>query len=219
MSRFDHARELVTHSEEQLDAIRNLHQKCLDEQVVTPTFLIEIKNFMENLRSALDYCAVALFDKYGHSTKAAPKVYFPYAKLTDDKSKFHSVIVERSIPGLLTSRPDIVDKLASYQHFGNTGNWLPQFMEITNENKHTQLTPQVQKQAQAVLISATIPPGGTLDIDLSDIPLGGSPDKPFQAVAGVWTRLEFTTHGGPVLLLLEFALRNVGNLVKELASL
>jgi hypothetical protein len=54
---------------------------------------------------------------------------------------------------------------------------------------------------------------------LSNIPLGGGPDKPFQAVAGVWTRLEFTTNGVPVLLLLEVALKNVGNMVNELASL
>lgn len=219
MSRFDNARELVTHSKEKLDAIRNHHQQCLDERVVTPTFLIEIKNFMENLRSPLDYCAVALFDQYGHSTRADPKIYFPYAKLADDKSKFRSEIVERAIPGLCTSRPDIVDKLEAYQHFGNTGNWLPHFMEITNENKHTQLTPQFQKQGQAVVISATLPPGGTLDIDLSNIPLGGGPDKPFQAVAGLWTRLEFTPHGVPVLLLLEVALKNVCNIVNELSSL
>ena len=140
MSRFDDARELVTHSEEMLTTIGNLHQQSLEEQLARPTLLIEVKNFMENLRSALDYCAFALFEKYGHSTKATPKINFPYTKLTDDRSKFRSEIVERSIPGLLTSRPDIVDKLESYQHFGNTGNWLPHFMDITNENKHEQLT-------------------------------------------------------------------------------
>ncbi len=32
--------------------------------------LIEIKNFMENLRSALDYSAHGLFDKYGDKKKS-----------------------------------------------------------------------------------------------------------------------------------------------------
>lgn len=219
MSQFDDARELVTHSEAKLQIICDLHQQCLTEQMIKPGLLIEIKNFMENLRSALDYCASMLFNKYGHSKKASPKIYFPYAKLTDEKGQFRTKIVERAIPGLLSSRPDIVDKLESYQHFGNTGNWLPLFMELTNENKHEQLTPQTQKQYTIVHISGTIPPGGTVEINLSNIPLGGGPDTPFHATAGVWTGLEFVTTEGLVLPLLTLALMNIRNVVNELSSL
>jgi hypothetical protein len=205
MSQFDDARELVAHSETKLQTICNLHQKCLEEQAIKPVLFRAIKNFMENLRSALDYCAATLFDKYGHSKKANPKIYFPSAKLTDDKSRFRAEIVESSIPSLLSSRPDIVDMLESYQHFGNMGTWLPLFMDLTNENKHEQLTPQIQKQYTMVRISGTIPPGGTVEINLSNIPLGGGPDKPFRATAQVWTGLEFVITGGLVLPFLSLA--------------
>jgi hypothetical protein len=219
MPKFDDALELVKHSEENLKIIISLHQQCLEEQAIKPLFLIEIKNFMENVRSALDYCASALFAKYGYSKKAYPKIYFPYAKLTDDRHKFRTEIVERTIPGLLFSRPDIVIKLESYQHFGNSGKWLPLFIEITNENKHEHLTPQTQKLYTAVRISGSIPPGGTVEINLSNIPLGGGQDKPFHAVAEKWTCLEFTTNEVPVLVLLMSALINVRKIIDELSKL
>ena len=218
MSQFDDARTLVAHSQAKAETLRTLHKQCLAEKSVKPEFLIEVKNFMENLRSALDYCARGLLAKYGHSKKTNPKIYFPYAGPSDDKIKFRNDIVERSIPGLLARRPDIVDMLETYQYFGNTGNWLPLFMRITNENKHEQLTPQVEKQYTAVAISATIPAEGRLTIDLTKIPLGGGPDKPFHAVAGTWTGLEFTSTGVLVMPHLEHALQNVIRIVDELST-
>lgn len=218
MSQFNDARTLITHSQANAELLRTLHKQCLAEKSVKPEFLVEVKNFMENLRSALDYCARGLFEKYGHSIKANPRIYFPYARPSDDKSSFRNETVERSIPGLPASRPDIVDMLETYQYFGNTGNWLPLFMRITNENKHEQLTPQVEKQYSAVAISATIPPGATLEIDLKHIPLGGGPDKPFHAVAGTWTGLEFASTRVPVMPLLEYALQKIIRIVGELSA-
>jgi len=219
MSQFDDARELISHSRAKLETIRTLHNKCVKEQRIDPLLLIEIKNFMENIRSALDYCASALFTKYGHRNKGNPKIYFPYAKLADDRIKFQGEIVERAIPGLASQRPDIVDVLSSYQHFGNTGNWLPMFMELTNENKHHKLTPQTPKQYRMVGISGTIPPGGTVEISLSKIPLGDSEDKTFHAVACVWKGLEFATNGQLVLPSLNYAILNADSIVDKLSSL
>src|SRR5262245_26221412 len=117
MSQFHGALRLVEHCECKLRELRELHARCLTEQVISPEFLIGVKNFIENLRSALDYCATALFAKYGKSKKSDPKIYFPCARAGDDKKKFREVIIERCIPGILTSRPDIVDCLETYQHF------------------------------------------------------------------------------------------------------
>lgn len=219
MLQFGDAKELVSHSGAKLEKIRVLHQKCLNEQVVEPALLIEIKNLMENLRSALDYCASALFEKYGRSKKAHPKVYFPYAKLSEDKNKFRAEIVDRCLPGVLGSRPDIAEKLESYQHFGNTGNWLALFIELTNENKHQRLSPQIHKHYKMACISGSIPPGGMVEIDLSRIPLGTSPDGTYRAIGGTWTGLEFTANGAPVLPLLEHAFTVIRSIVNELSSL
>lgn len=218
MGHFDDARTLVVASAESLQTLRTLHEQCLAEESVKGGFLIEVKSFMEHLRSALDYCARGLFDKYGHSSHPSPRIYFPYAIPPTDKETFRNEIVNRKIPGLLDRRPDIVDMLESYQYFGNTGNWLYVFMRITNENKHERLTPQVEKQHKYVAISATIPAGETLTIDLKRIQLGGGPDKPYRAVAGTWTGLEFAETRVPVMMHLENALENVTRIVDELAS-
>jgi hypothetical protein len=161
-----------------------------------------------------------LFTKYGSCNNGRnPKIYFPYAKVSDDKIKFQGKIVQRAIPGLASQRPDIVDVLSSYQHFGNTGNWLPGFMELTNENKHDKLTPQTVKQYKMGLISGTIPPGGAVTIDLSRIPLGDNEDNTFHAVAGAWKGLEFATNGALVLPFLHQALLCADRIVNELSSL
>ena len=218
MSIFDDASTLVDHSTEKIEMLRELHKKCLVENSVPSEFRVEVKNFMENLRSALDYCARGLFTKYGQSSKANPDIYFPYVTPPNDRDKFRNEIVEGKIPGLLANRPDIVDMLATYQYYGNSGNWLHVFMRITNENKHEQLVPQVEKQRTVVMISGTVPTKGTVKIDLKKIPLGGGPDKPFDAVAGTWTGLEFKDTGVPVMLHLEIALQNVSRIVGELSA-
>lgn len=218
MTQFEDAWHLVEHCEKELVRLREMHAHCLIERCIPPAFLIDVKNLMENLRSALDYCAVALFSAYGRPQSRTPKIYFPYARHDSDKRTFRKT-VERSIPGLLASRPDIVDRLETYQHFGNTGDWLSTLAELTNENKHLRLTPQVVKQYTAVVISGTVPQGGTVEIDLKRIPLGGGPGHPFHAVAGVWTGLEFDGSGILVMLLLEQAVPQVRRVVEELAGL
>jgi hypothetical protein len=218
MAQFDDARTLVEHSAAKLDTLRALHANCLVTRSITADFLVEVKNFMENLRSVLDYCAHGLFDKYGQSRNARPNIYFPYVTPPDDKLRFRNHVIERSIPGLLLARPDIVETLETYQYFGNTGNWLHLFMRITNENKHEQLTPQVEKKYTVVKLSATIPAGETVKIDLTKIQLGGGPDAPYDAVAGTWTGLVFTGTSVMVMLHLENALQNVSRIVEELSA-
>ncbi|MDY7019693.1 MAG: hypothetical protein SU899_06445 [Chloroflexota bacterium] len=145
---FDDAKELVKHAGNQFDEIKSVYEKSLHEKSIKAELLIEIKNLMENLRSALDFTAHGLFNKYGDQTKSKPKIYFPYARENQSKSIFYSSNrLENCIPGLSLSRPDIVAKIESYQHFSDPNNiWLPQFMDLCNENKHQQLTPQERKE-------------------------------------------------------------------------
>ena len=88
MDGFAQAKELVRHATEHLERIRVLNNKCLAQKEVKTPFLIEIKNYMENLRSALDYVANALFAKYNSSTKANPRIYFPYAPHSQSLAEF-----------------------------------------------------------------------------------------------------------------------------------
>ena len=77
MSRLDHANDLVRHCKDLLPHIAAEYESSLNKKQVEAKLLIDIKNFMENLRSALDYSANEIFIKYGHSPKAKPRIYFP----------------------------------------------------------------------------------------------------------------------------------------------
>jgi|WetSurMetagenome_2_1015567.scaffolds.fasta_scaffold325202_1 hypothetical protein len=159
MAFFDDAKALVLHAEAKLSELQEAYDESLSEKSVKATLLIEIKNVMENLRSALEFSAHGLFDKYGSSTRPDPNIYFPYSRFGQTQVEFQrSNRIETCIPGVTAARPDIVAKLESVQSFASPQNeWLPKFMDLNNENKHSQLTPQTRDEARQL----TIQSGGT----------------------------------------------------------
>lgn len=88
MNHFDDAKALVEHAANEISKLEQAYNNSLSQPSIQPTLKIEIKNTMENLRSALDFAARGLFDKYGSSTKSKPKIYFPYATLSQTQSEF-----------------------------------------------------------------------------------------------------------------------------------
>ena len=77
MSAFDDAEQLLQHAATELPKIRAAYDASLHAKEVKGALLVEIKNFLENLRSALDFSARGLFDRYGKSAKAKPNVWKP----------------------------------------------------------------------------------------------------------------------------------------------
>ena len=242
MSYFDDANHLVRFASEHFHHIEEAYNASLSEKEIKPELLIEIKNFMENLRSALDFSAHGLFQNYGSSTAPNPKIYFPYALLSQSKEEFQkSLRINDCIPGLSTNRSDITTKLESYQHFAAPNNrWLPIFMDLNNENKHQQLTPQVRKEAKELRISSggasisigsgasiSIGPGASIQIGGMVIPGGQSFDvnKPPVTIGPgkkevlTWVSFHFITNDEPVLPLLRQALEGVGGIVQELSTI
>lgn len=226
MSAFDDAVQLLAHSQSKLGEVEQLYMRCLDDQIIAVGLLVEVKTFMGNLQSILDYCARGLHRKYGSTARKHQNVYFPVARPpdkkpqadTDEKIRFRKVIVPRAIPGLLDNRPDVVDVLEGYQYFGNTGNWLPLFMDLANEQKHERLVPQIEKQYLVVKMRGMIPDGGRMTIDLTNISLGGGPGAPYYAFAGTWSGLIFEGTNVQVLPHLKHVLQNVARIVDELKS-
>lgn len=241
MTHFDDAKALVEHSKAALVRVRSTYDQSLHEHQVSPTLLVEIKSLMENIRSALDFAAGALFAKYGNA-KPNAKVYFPYALATQTAAQFRaSNRIDVCIPGLLASRPDIVAVLESFQHFGGSEwTWVPTFMELNNENKHQRLTPQIRKETRQLKISssggASIVMGGGASISLgrgASIRMGGtvipggqkiSADKPGVVIGGtqevtVWVSFHFSTNDAPVLPLLEQAVQGAERIVQTLTGL
>jgi len=158
MNLFENAKMLVSNSEIKYNEIVELYNSSLDSKEVSVNLLIEIKNFMENLRSALDYCSVGIYNKYCDLSEKTRNVYFPYAPLSQSASDFkNKKRIENCIPGILSLRPDIANKIESYQHFSDRNNkWLPLFMKLNNENKHERLTPQkVVEEVETIIKSGS----------------------------------------------------------------
>jgi hypothetical protein len=156
MSHFDDAKALVQHARDTFKRVEAAYAQSLSEKIVKPSLLIEIKNLMENLRSALDYSAVGLLNIYGSSTSANPRIYFPYAFEGQSQADFQkSRRIESCIPGLAISRPDVAAMIESFQAFADPHNvWLPRFMDLNNENKHQKLDLQVRKETKELKISS-----------------------------------------------------------------
>lgn len=240
MTVFDDATNLVRHAEKELPQIRAAYERSLHAKVVETTLLIEIKNFCENLRSALDFSACGLFEKFGSAQKGKPKVYFPYATANQNRDEYiKSGRIEKCIPGITASRPDVVALLLELQHFGGRGNgWLPQFMELNNQNKHQRLTPQVRREAKELRISGggaaiSVGQGASISIGVgASISIGGAVirggqsfgvDRPPVVEGGkseviTWVSFHFEDNGQPVIPFLETALKGCREIVTELAK-
>jgi hypothetical protein len=243
MTYFDDAKALVEHAANEIPKLEHAYNDSLQQQSIQPALLIEIKNLMENLRSALDFAAHGLFDKYGSSTRSNPKIYFPYANLNQTKAQFQaSNRIEICIPGISASRPDIVAQLESYQHFSNADNrWLPLFMDLNNENKHERLTPQTREEARQLTLksddgsyislgegsSISMAPGSSLRI--GDMVIPGGQDisskrparyagKGTQTVT-IWVSFKFQSNGELVIPFLKKAVKETQGIINDLAAI
>jgi len=242
MNHFDDARKLVQYAKDQLVEIEREYYSSLSENAVRTGLLINIKNFMENLRSSLDFTAHGLFQKYGFSASTKPNIYFPYASLNQSKDDFRkSRRIDQCIPGISNRRLDIVEKIESYQYFANPNNkWLPIFMDLNNENKHQQLTPQTRKEAKELRISSggasismspgssiSMSQGASIKIGNMVIPGGQSFDsnKPPKTIGTgkkeliTWVSFHFSINNEPVLPLLKQSLEGVDRIVEELCEI
>ncbi|MGI8927600.1 MAG: hypothetical protein ACR2HN_13300 [Tepidiformaceae bacterium] len=234
MGRFEDAMSLVDHAESRLPALRKRYQESLSTQGVSLELRIEVKNVVENLRSALDYV--------GHSIYAAsggkdPKqnVYFPIARVGAKSDDFPS-LCNKSIPGILDGLPSIVPVLASFQAFASRENlWLPDLAAVCNENKHSALVPQTRHERPELDIqsgpvgirlvgNARITLSGGASIRMGDTVIAGP--QSFSAAAGspqlrgpgsaqrtLWVDFVFEAIGRSALGLVEVAVRGVRNIL------
>jgi len=97
---------------------------------------VDLKNLLENHRSALEYVAHYMAEKC--SPVPRPKdVQFPVAKPSDDPVTF-SQKLNRWFPGLASKYPALTTHLISIQPF-NAEQWLHRLSEMTNYHKHHSL--------------------------------------------------------------------------------
>ena len=242
MAHFDDAKALVDHAKNSFPTLEQDYRSSLHGKTVEPALLIDIKNAMENLRSALDFSAHGLFAKHGASPRPDPKIYFPYAPLAQTQAQFQAAKrIESCIPGLAAARPDIVARLESYQHYSGPANkWLPLFMDLNNENKHNKLTPQTRNEARQLRIESRgavieLGPGASISLGSgASIQIGDATIQGGQELSGerpammhglgtqtviVWVSFTFDSNGEVVLPFIKNAISQVERIVNELAAL
>ncbi|MFL6623121.1 MAG: hypothetical protein ACJ8NR_11060 [Sulfurifustis sp.] len=228
------ALSLVVHCEAQLPVLKKLYDASLSARSVDTSLLIGVKNLLENLRSALDFCAHAIVEKYSDTTPK--KIYFPYAATKEAKEEFEKRM-NRALPNVRSKRPDLWAMIIAMQHFSHPGaKWFPEFMNLTNKNKHVYLVPNevvdgVALEAGGLQIHAegiTLGETGSIETDKGVLrgPMTVTPENADQyadlGVAKVtrWSAIYIEGYGYPMTAdeFLAHCVKAISGVVEQLAS-
>lgn len=160
MSRYDDIQAQLQVANATLVAIKKSYQTSLEVKEISPQLKIEIKNYLENLRSVLDYLAKEINERY---CTRRTKAYFPTS--CEDPQAFRRHI-HRYFPGLETTPKGLHEKLESYQPYTtNAPKSLPLFATLVNENKHDRLSPQTRTEKRGLKLDFSGGGGITLGTD------------------------------------------------------
>ena len=235
-NRFEQAKALVQEVTNRLPEIEKSYNDSLAKRNIDVALQVGIKGIIDNLRSALDYVAYELYDRFGAKTGNA-KVYFPIASREAKQTDFKS-LVGKNIPNLPERYPDIVSVFESFQYFTSSDNsWLPDLAILAIENKHKNFSPQVRKETRELRIQSggsavSIGEGSRIQIGSNAmiqiggmvIPGGqtiGPGSPPLQYGSGkvediTWVSFEFTDIGQPVLPFLKKSTDGVAKIIETI---
>ena len=146
-------------ADEYLRQIETDYTTSLEDKQINPKLSVRIKNYLENLRSPLDYIAKTICtSRLG--LKESHKSYFPMA-CENDKS--FQKFVTRNFPNLDTVDPALYNSLQALQAYQPNGcKALPRLSKLVNQNKHNNLSPQGKKESRGLTIN--FPGGGSIKV-------------------------------------------------------
>lgn len=134
-SKFNDINAVISKANDILPKIKEEYQKCLREENIPDSLLVDIKDYLGNLRSALDY----LWYKIpGVSTG-----YFPIANSAADFSAKTSNIDQQYL-----------SLLKKYQDY-NQNSWIRCFGLFRNKNTHVTLIPQKRSETKEFSVKKT----------------------------------------------------------------
>ncbi len=136
-SKFSDIDAVMSVAKDRLGKIELEYQKSLNDQKIPDALLVDIKAYLGDLRSALDY----LNGRIANSDK-----YFPIcAHLNDFTTRYSAVD---------SGTKSVLDKFQPY----NGNNKIKWFNILNNKNKHVTLVPQIRRET--VETRVTHPSGG-----------------------------------------------------------
>ena len=127
---------LLADAKEQITrTLPQLHNEALANQDVRPRFRARIKSVLEQQRSALDYLAVEITNRYG-----TPKglIYYPLAQ-SDANFSFE---MDHKMPGVRPARQDIESAIKKWQPYQPGMEWMRELNQLAREQKHNRLSLQ-----------------------------------------------------------------------------
>ena len=218
MSRIDDIEATLEVAEELFESIEQEYRRSLKIKSISPKLPVLIKNYLENLRSPLDYAAREISDNIlGKSMKA----YFPVA--CKDQAAFIKQM-NKDFPNLQDREPQLFSTIEKIQPFQSDGcEALRKLSKLVNENKHDRLTEQTKTEQKGLDIKfpggagismgpgCSISGGGTISSGGGTFTPGGgsvSGDSPVQFGKNIhqtvvtWVSFTFTGTGDNVLVLL-----------------
>jgi len=232
--RQDYVGALISHTKAHFPVIEKEYEASLQREDIDPVLRISVKNFMENLRSALDYLARDIYDMVIRPVTNAgrqldiSRVMFPYGK---DRKSFSAMINSR-LPDLNSVNPAVFSLVEHVQPHRYGSSWLYDLCHIVNENKHNQLTPQTRKEgipsyevgppgqkpsivadAGAIRAREVVIDGKNAAFDpFTGLPL---PSPGLQVNITRWVSFAFANTNIAVLPLLQTATREIETLAKK----
>ena len=128
------------------------YKESLYSQAIDPELRVDLKNACENLRSVLNYLAADIRDRYCPTASSSDRFYFP---ILPDKKTFNARI-DQWFPGLRRSAPAVVTALEEVQPFQSGQEWLGQFNQVNNMNKHGDLVEQTRVESQRTKVTGQV---------------------------------------------------------------
>lgn len=228
MSRIDDINALLKRADELYLKIESGYNNSLHSQKISSDLKIDIKDYVGHLRSVLDYLAGEIVIKHCPNANLNNKLYFP---ISSDRAKFDKII-KKSYPDLIINSKVLHDYLESIQPYNNGNDWLSNFNEINNKNKHNKLVEQVRTEIKRVNVktqgigsvswipeSIRFGPG----VYIGDIPVNSITQMPQQSPRQIvtvenWVDFKFEGLGISALQLLKEVLSQIKAVFKEVQS-
>ncbi|KAB2797338.1 hypothetical protein F9L06_13490 [Brucella anthropi] len=114
------------------------YETTMQTGVVSDEMQIVVKELLDHLRAALDYCAHQAWRHFSGQPSGA-KIYFPIAKEGFKESDFPSLI-NRQMPGVAAVSSKAYQVFRGFQSFADDKNaWLPELATLVNQTKHDHL--------------------------------------------------------------------------------
>lgn len=225
MRRENEIEALFLRAKSQLEEIKTEYDKSLHDKKISDLLKVDIKNFYENLRSALDYLAHTIKETHCQSASGNARFYFPILP----NARSFSSKMSNWYPGLDTSATMLYQYLESIQPYQRGYNWLGMFNKINNENKHGNLVEQTRHEK--VRITASSCKGGQVSWDPSNVRFGPGvyihdvpvdpatqipvPSQHQTIIKTIWVDFKFADTGVSALQLLNSSLNGIVSIVGE----